>query len=262
MSNYNIYSLADDSLTGRFDNTTDYPDGYVVLGLREWHRYIDLLVRYLVPPENPGEEERLWQEERERIREVLFNEVLVIHEDEVQQAVTPKELRVHLETRSPEDWILYILLHRLRALAPLVPRNPCPRLFISHRQTDKEYALRMAWLAQKNKFAYWIDILDPVLSVPSAATGLSQPLLTACIIEMALLNCTHVIALMTPNSPGSAWIPYEYGRVKNRRLVSFNVAAWIHPRFTRKIFPDYMCLGQNTYDETQIEKWMTDEYLS
>jgi hypothetical protein len=38
------------------------------------------------------------------------------------------------------------------------------------------------------------------------------------------------------------------------------VAAWIHPRFARRKFPDYMRLGEKMFDEPEIEKWMKDEY--
>lgn len=101
----------------------------------------------------------------------------------------------------------------------------CPRVFISHRQIDDGYARRIAQLAFAERFNYWLDVidLDPARNVQfrHLERQLGRPLddfeksiVTAAIIEMALLNCSHVIAVMTNNTAGSQWVPYEYGRVK------------------------------------------------
>jgi hypothetical protein len=77
-----------------------------------------------------------------------------------------------------------------------------PRVFVSHRMVDVAYAERIAWLAsQKAGLEYWLDVHDPVLRL--AGTTLSAghvvyAMTVAAIIEMALLNCTHVIAAHTP----------------------------------------------------------------
>ena len=224
MSNYNYYRQYDRLLLNRFNTIEGFGEGYRVLGLAEWRRYVGMLGEY-----------------RERILEEI----------PAAYAETP---------RTPEAWILLILRQRLRALRPLAPANPCPRLFISHRRSDKNYALRVASLASQSHFAWWVDVLDPHLNALPLIPPPLQPLLTACIIEMALLNCTHVIALMTPNSPGSAWIPYEYGRVKDTAVVSINAAAWLHPGLGRRKLPDYMLLGETTTSETQIRQWLDREY--
>src|SRR5882672_2540578 len=112
------------------------------------------------------------------------------------------------------------LFANLRLQGDAAPRDrgiDCPRLFISHRQADEPYALAIAHLAQRHGFYFWLDILDPTLAVAGAQT---DPRTIAIIIEMALLNCSHVIAVMTPNTKGSTWVPYEYGRVKKLAPVS------------------------------------------
>ena len=119
------------------------------------------------------------------------------------------------ENRTTEELIAILLLTRLRKFYDPLPKNNCPRLFVSHRKADKDCALRIAEIAAQNGFAYWVDVLDPDLQALSKSTiaGSLIPLVTACIIEMALINCTHVIACMTPHSRGTLWIPYEYGRI-------------------------------------------------
>ena len=75
-----------------------------------------------------------------------------------------------------------------------------PRLFVSHRKDDETRARDVATLAQAEGFQVWLDVLDSGLqSTARASTGTpADALAVALIIEMALLNCTHVIALITP----------------------------------------------------------------
>jgi hypothetical protein len=96
-----------------------------------------------------------------------------------------------------------------------------PRVFVSHRMADAPYAERIAWLASQNAgLEYWLDVHDPVLRFASAALPPGHPvyaITVAAIIEMALLNCTHVIAAHTPPPTNttwrpSQWIPYELAR--------------------------------------------------
>ena len=86
------------------------------------------------------------------------------------------------------------------------PNWQCPRLFISHRMADFGYAERIAWLASKHVWDYWLDVHDPGLASNNAITlsPKSRALAVALIIEVALLNCTHILATITDNSPGSA----------------------------------------------------------
>ncbi len=139
---------------------------------------------------------------------------------------------------------------------------PCPRVFISHRQIDKAPALRAAWLANGEGFDYWLDILDP----GPAAAGLSktltpyqQAVLMAAIIELALLNCTHVLAVMTKNVPGTMWIPYEYGRVKDSALISIQAAGWFDSTWTLANTPEYFHLGPQWRTELELRTWFQRE---
>jgi TIR domain len=124
------------------------------------------------------------------------------------------------------------------------------RIFISHKKENRDEALRVAWLAQQEGHYYWLDILEPTLQ-----GGLLTPLQIAGVIEIALLNCTHVIALITPESVKSRWIPYEYGRAKEPSPYALNAASWLHPT-QRKSFPEYLYLGVITGSEQDIRWWL------
>jgi hypothetical protein len=93
----------------------------------------------------------------------------------------------------------------------------------------------------------------------SAGAPIPSPIkdiLTAAIIEMGLLNASHLIAGMTPNTAGSKWLPYEFGRAKFRRLHSPFSASWLYPRMTESDFGEYIYLAETTRAEVDIRGWL------
>jgi hypothetical protein len=95
------------------------------------------------------------------------------------------------------------LLSRLKLGRDQFPEPICPRLFVSHKQEDARYAMRIAELAFKHGFDVWVDVLDPNLSQLGTHPETMKkvyPLIIAAIIELALINSTHVVACITKNS--------------------------------------------------------------
>ena len=157
-----------------------------------------------------------------------------------------------------EDQALDRLIIQFRDIADAHPFQ-CPRVFVSHRQDDVVEALRIAWLANQSGFEFWLDILDPNLqAITSSAPQPSRAnaTLVASLIELALLNSTHVIAALSKNTHGTLWIPYEYGRVKERKLFSRRVAVWLHPNIPSADVPDYRVLGITTQTELDVTQWL------
>ena len=112
----------------------------------------------------------------------------------------------------------------------------------------------MARVVSQCGFHFWLDVLDPQLP------GLTLGVQIAAVIEMALLNCTHVIAMETSNSPGSAWIPYEYGRVKTNVLYSIQAGCWVQPGVQPLALAEYYLLGEVTRTENDIKVWLNQEF--
>ena len=152
----------------------------------------------------------------------------------------------------------------------------CPRVFVSHRQSDAKEALRIAWIAQSEGWNYWLDLVD--LKVTSTQrnrqldalekwlghppTPLQVSIFTAAIIEMGLLNCTDVIAAMTQNSRGSQWIPYEYGRVKEATPIATNAASWWDTTTLNLTdLPEYLYLAPILENEIAIRGWLQHEMV-
>ena len=137
------------------------------------------------------------------------------------------------------------------------PVRPC--VFVSHRRCDVDQAERIAYLACQAGCDYWLDVHDPLLSGVQSSGGLSgrgQAIITAAIIEMGLLNSTHVVAVMTSNTAGSQWVPYEYGRVKDPVPVSLQAACWIEPGMPPPALADYLYLGPQWRTESDIAMWL------
>lgn len=138
------------------------------------------------------------------------------------------------------------------------PKRPC--VFVSHRRADVGFALRIAYLACQAGFNYWLDVLDPTLAtLPQNAA----PYLVASVIEMGLLNSTHVLAVMTSNTAGSQWVPYEYGRAKEPVLVTSAAACWCSVQSPPATpLPEYLHLGTISNSEADVVNWLAGQYAA
>jgi hypothetical protein len=158
---------------------------------------------------------------------------------------------------SPTPEGLFALMH-----APPRPAlTACPRVFVSHKQEDADLARCLAWIANQHGFEVWLDVLDPDLKAVAANRALSKEqisVLTAAIIEMGLLNSSHVLAAITPEAKSSRWVPYEYGRVKEDVPVTVRAACWLD-RVARANLPEYFWLGAIFDRRSALEAWLQHE---
>ncbi len=150
-------------------------------------------------------------------------------------------------------------LDHLAKLRLVRPKPPRPRVFISHRRADVNLAKRIAYEACKKGFEYWLDVFDPNLTAAGALSQPAQARAVAVIIEMAILNCTHVVAVMTKHTNGSQWVPYEYGRIKEPALFAVKVAAWIDPKKPPASTPEYLLLGERLFQQSDLLHWLKRE---
>lgn len=158
------------------------------------------------------------------------------------------------------------LLNTLQAL-PRTTKHKRPMLFVSHRQSDRDRAMRVAWLADQEGFDFWLDVLDPNLAILNSFHGVGSTSSSAignaiaCVIEMGLLNSTHLLAVMTANTAGSQWVPYEYGRAKDKNLVSLETSCWADPKLTSKDpLPEYLHLGPISSSDSDVTKWLQSRF--
>ena len=112
------------------------------------------------------------------------------------------------------------------------------------------------------------NVLDPDLAQlqiwigGSTLTEEQKSAAIASVIEMGLINSSHVLAVMTENTRGSQWVPYEYGRVKDPALVTLQASCWTHPQIPKQALPEYLYLGVINPNETEIRNWLKSEFQS
>lgn len=117
-------------------------------------------------------------------------------------------------------------------------------IFLSHRYGDTFQAEQLARdIEGRTPLRVWLDVWDPMLqALPHLTLSQDQRAqLIAHTIEIGLLNSDAVLALYTSNSSGSLWIPYEYGRIKSRKIYAQEAAAATQVPETK--LPEYMVLG-------------------
>jgi hypothetical protein len=164
-----------------------------------------------------------------------------------------------LTTLSREDRELKAVkwLRKLQSLSP--PTRRCPRIFISHFETDRLLALKVARIVTECGFNFWLDVLDPKvkrLAALPAASGISIG--TSAVIEMAMLNCTHVLAIRSAKNPASPWIDYQFGRIRTRAAYSWQSGSWIAPGVPTSL--EEIGLSLITRDKPAIQAWLNGEF--
>jgi hypothetical protein len=93
-------------------------------------------------------------------------------------------------SRPTAELVLLLLLARLRLPGTIVQRGRrCPRLFVSHRQPDVLYALRVAYLAGRNGFDYWVDTLPLYLGATTKTEAEIEAWLRSEVPVPALPDC-------------------------------------------------------------------------
>ena len=74
-----------------------------------------------------------------------------------------------------------------------------PRIFISRKKKDSDLAKRIAYLATRKGFNFWLDVLNPSIYKIHGhrVTPFQKKIILATIIEVGLMNCSHVIAVIS-----------------------------------------------------------------
>jgi hypothetical protein len=152
-------------------------------------------------------------------------------------------------------------LDAVSALPPKVP--PDCRVFISHQRKDERRAEYIAYVATTHKFDYWLDVHDPGLALANQSLSPNDPrygILIAAIIEIGLLNSTHVVAVHTDHSLASKWVPYEFGRAKARRIYSTQAAGWFAPGLSPTSCGEYVQLASIVRGgKTELDIWFNKQ---
>lgn len=152
---------------------------------------------------------------------------------------------------------------RLDSLPQPAPAPMCC-VFVSHKSLDVKLADWIARIAVERGFDYWLDVEDPGLKAVTGAPIASpyQEILIAALVEIALLNSTHLIAVHTARSHTSMWVPYEIGRAKSRRILSSQVSGWFQPGKVTLKAGEYTYLMPRLRYRRDITQWLAWQHVN
>ena len=126
-----------------------------------------------------------------------------------------------------------------------------PRVFLSHRQADKEAARLLAHYFEFLALHYYFDEADEVLQqAASAAEPDVQGIVDS--IEAGLAHCTHLLAVLSEKTMGSWWVPFEIGSARARGAVLAFLAL---PPITPPMLPEYMRICTILWTPQELFGW-------
>lgn len=87
-------------------------------------------------------------------------------------------------------------------------------VFISYRHLDREKAVEIANKLRANDINYYLDVIDEESKSTDDITS---------VITKNIKKSTHLLAVISPNTNGSWWVPFEIGEatISNRRICSY-----------------------------------------
>ena len=131
------------------------------------------------------------------------------------------------------------------ALLAAAPSTPC--IFISHKREDSEMAKVVASNLIEMNVDVWLDDLERLPEQPSTP---AEHLKLTEAIETGLQSSTHLLALVTPHTKGSWWVPFEIGSCRALRR---GLAFLLHRDVSD--IPSYMVVGESLVDKEALFAW-------
>ncbi|MBK7585828.1 MAG: toll/interleukin-1 receptor domain-containing protein [Myxococcales bacterium] len=123
--------------------------------------------------------------------------------------------------------------------------RPC--VFISHRNTDKDFARSVAAALMGLDVDVYFDELDQDLV---AAVAMGNDAAIASCIEAGLDASTHLLGILSPATFKSWWVPYEMGGAQGR---GHDVAHVVH---FRRGSPSYVRLADVIETQADFRAWV------
>jgi hypothetical protein len=125
------------------------------------------------------------------------------------------------------------------------PAGTC--VFISHKREDEGVARVVARELAALGIDYWLDV-DDAASMAAAQEGDDVAMCEA--IERGLQNSTHLLALISPRTKESWWVPFEIGAA---RACARELVFLVHKSVSDR--PAWMSLGKEISDQAELDSW-------
>ncbi len=136
-------------------------------------------------------------------------------------------------------------------------------VFISYRHLDREKAVEIANKLRANDINYYLDVIDEESKSTDDITY---------VITKNIKKSTHLLAVISPNTNGSWWVPFEIGEatISNRRICSYAYKQYSYISRSllsnyKSFLPEYLhkwpMLLSDTDLDTFIEQYKRDNIL-
>lgn len=128
-------------------------------------------------------------------------------------------------------------------------------VFISYRSKDRIMALAVAQKLRGYSIEFYLDVIDEESINASDITD---------VITKNIKRCSHLMAIISPNTQGSWWVPFEIGEATatNRRICSFayNTNGYALTKATMysyaSFLPEYLQKWPILLNEQDIENFI------
>lgn len=100
-------------------------------------------------------------------------------------------------------------------------------VFISHRHSDTDLAMQIDKFLKECGIETYLDVLDRESQSTDDITST---------ITKNIMRCTHLLAVMTPDTVKSWWVPFEIGEatITDRRIASYVQGSGDIPEYLQK----------------------------
>jgi len=126
------------------------------------------------------------------------------------------------------------------------------RAFISHRLADKPLARAVAGILQGQGLHYWFDE-DDEDSRRAADLGIAGDEVLVYSIERGIRHCSRMLGLLSAQTRGSWWVPYEVGFSSAHGAVSSYLVLESIRRMEE--IPGYARLAANYWSIDELVRW-------
>lgn len=130
-------------------------------------------------------------------------------------------------------------------------------VFISYRHKDRNTAIAVAAKLMVNKIEYYLDIVDEESRSTEDITD---------VITKNIKKSTHLLAIISTNTIGSWWVPFEIGQatITNRRICSYATntnsmhLSGMSFKLIKKQLPEYLHKWPILLSEPDLEKFIKE----
>ena len=128
-----------------------------------------------------------------------------------------------------------------------------PRIFISHRLGDKNFATAVASYFERIGLHYYFDEQDELLN-EAVQGGHNDDLALVHAIERGLAHSSHLLAVLSRRTMGSWWVPYEIGCA---RASGKDIRHLLLPTITSEMIPEYLRIYPQLWKAQDLFDWVS-----